>query len=1209
MARHASQRRAARSPATGAKKPQEQKQDEKKEQQKEGAKGPGKGAARLAARRPAWLQARMAVSQPGDALEQEAEQVARAVAKPDAKKDEGKAAKRLARKEIDAEAKLEKKREEQQAKAQAEADAGAKAQGAKDEATAKKGAEPEAAQRRPRISRAVELAQPLQRRAHATEPARAVEQAGADVERRIDVSRGGGTPLPPDARGDMEQRLGHDFSGVRVHADAGAESLAHQLDAEAFTVGQDVYFGAGRFAPGTAEGDHLLAHELTHVVQQGGAGPAAAAGDAARTVARAPKSDGAKKEESKLSEDGNEYKSGKDRVNKESKEFEIASVKIPAIKREFVTPKQGYVLPPRRDRTDGHRAAWDEAVVPEAGAALDKKLGKSNPVEVDGRQVWYLEIGSSKSYVAGTRETIAKRVARPYWTSGGKTQTFDVDHKLEWQLGGGDEVENLWLLHSSANRACGSIINAELESKVGALLADARAAGLKLPGTTAETIRGPNWTVRLMEVKGGANPNGSGTAYERADVAEGASLRPLNVLSHQQVQARKLAGTAEQFTLFTNSTGGRAIAIPAKDGKASLDKPVKLGSSFELTSISVDMANNQGTASGNAFRKSEHVTPLDGIKLSIVPHEAVAFGGTIAREGLKSQVESGMKAKGFSPIELLEAELGDGGIGARGFILPSIPALAGSPIDFAIDGGAVTISKTIAADAVKLPGPIQITGGALTVFAGSKGIGVEGSMGFEVEKLCTGSIKAGAGMAAGGAGFVLEGKCRVREDLFDPGTLEFRYEASEGAAKLSGSAELGIKTDKLKFVKSASGKVTVADDQWGVDGTVELDVPGAEEAKLTIGRAPDGTVTIGGKIAVGAKGPLEGGSIDATLEKGDQGWKAKGTGSADLAVPGLDSASVTIDYDDGAFTAIGNVAYKKGMLDGSVRAGVTNRAVDESGTPAGPPTPELTVFGKGTVSLQIAPWLKGTVGIELLANGEVEITGEVALPSSIDLFPEKRFDKNLFSIGIDIPIVGFTIMGQRIGIFATIGGGMDFSAGVGPGQLRDAKLAVKYNPAHEDQTEVDGSASFVIPADAGLTLKVHGGIGAGIPVVSATAGLEVAGKVGIEGEARADAQVHWNPRDGLKLHAEASLSAQPVFKFDVSGFVKVEIDLLLWEETLYEKRWSLASFEYGSDMKLGVKFPVDYDEQNGLDLSLDNIEVTYPQIDAGSLLGGLIDKL
>jgi len=80
-----------------------------------------------------------------------------------------------------------------------------------------------------------------------------------------------GRPLDGVLRKDMERRFGHDFSQVRVHVEAAAERSARDVQARAYTVGRDVVFGAGQFTPATTDGRRLLAHELTHVVQQRGA--------------------------------------------------------------------------------------------------------------------------------------------------------------------------------------------------------------------------------------------------------------------------------------------------------------------------------------------------------------------------------------------------------------------------------------------------------------------------------------------------------------------------------------------------------------------------------------------------------------------------------------------------------------------------------------------------------------------------------------------------------------------------------------------------------------------------------------------------------------------------------------------------------------------------------------------------------------------------
>lgn len=83
-----------------------------------------------------------------------------------------------------------------------------------------------------------------------------------------DVIASGGRPLEPDVRTDMEARLGHDFSDVRVHDDAAAHDSARAVNAHAYTVGSNVVFQRDSYDPSSSQGQTMLAHELTHVVQQ-----------------------------------------------------------------------------------------------------------------------------------------------------------------------------------------------------------------------------------------------------------------------------------------------------------------------------------------------------------------------------------------------------------------------------------------------------------------------------------------------------------------------------------------------------------------------------------------------------------------------------------------------------------------------------------------------------------------------------------------------------------------------------------------------------------------------------------------------------------------------------------------------------------------------------------------------------------------------------
>ncbi|MDH3599810.1 MAG: DUF4157 domain-containing protein, partial [Candidatus Tectomicrobia bacterium] len=95
-------------------------------------------------------------------------------------------------------------------------------------------------------------------------------QVSSATAANVQALKGGGSPLPQSTRAFFEPRFGVDFSQVRVHTDSRATETTKSIHARAFTVGRDIAFGTGRYAPHSHEGRQLLAHELTHVVQQNG---------------------------------------------------------------------------------------------------------------------------------------------------------------------------------------------------------------------------------------------------------------------------------------------------------------------------------------------------------------------------------------------------------------------------------------------------------------------------------------------------------------------------------------------------------------------------------------------------------------------------------------------------------------------------------------------------------------------------------------------------------------------------------------------------------------------------------------------------------------------------------------------------------------------------------------------------------------------------
>jgi hypothetical protein len=127
---------------------------------------------------------------------------------------------------------------------------------------------PVASQITPLVQRQVEEEEEEEEPIQAKQTGGQTLQVSPGLGEQIRSLRGGGRPLPQSTRNFYELRFGYDFSQVRVYSGSKAAETAREVNAQAFTIGQNVVFGAGHYAPDTASGKRLLAHELTHVLQQ-----------------------------------------------------------------------------------------------------------------------------------------------------------------------------------------------------------------------------------------------------------------------------------------------------------------------------------------------------------------------------------------------------------------------------------------------------------------------------------------------------------------------------------------------------------------------------------------------------------------------------------------------------------------------------------------------------------------------------------------------------------------------------------------------------------------------------------------------------------------------------------------------------------------------------------------------------------------------------
>ncbi|MBE8992714.1 DUF4157 domain-containing protein, partial [Nostoc sp. LEGE 12450] len=123
------------------------------------------------------------------------------------------------------------------------------------------------------VVKQINVSKPVQLRQGQTIQRRGViggEQPSTVLDKTINSARGSGQPIEASLQHSIGQAMGADFSGVRVHTGTQADKLAQSIQAEAFTTGQDVFFRQGKYEPESLRGQELIAHELTHVVQQNG---------------------------------------------------------------------------------------------------------------------------------------------------------------------------------------------------------------------------------------------------------------------------------------------------------------------------------------------------------------------------------------------------------------------------------------------------------------------------------------------------------------------------------------------------------------------------------------------------------------------------------------------------------------------------------------------------------------------------------------------------------------------------------------------------------------------------------------------------------------------------------------------------------------------------------------------------------------------------
>lgn len=1108
------------------------------------------------------------------------------------------------------------------------------------------------------------------------------DTASASVAQAIGAMQAGAAPgLDGATRGFMEGRFGRDFGAVRVHHGPRAEAAAAALGAHAFTVGNDIFFNRGQYQPHSSAGRHLLAHELTHTVQQGGS---------TGTVAR--------RRIQRLSEDrstqGGAGGSGSSRGGGDGADaptvFDISAVPgaqvditdanggrgtitvptlgLPAVAGAHKGTAGGLVTPiaatdsgrsvpvigspltftkpmPRRDANSVPAEVWTQSARADSGiqtgiknklnAKIAATLGAATIVE-NGVPVYYLKLAQGapnqvQVYI-GTVDELASSDAllRPQWSATGQplfgNDRFDADHFLEMQLGGADVGGNMWLLKASYNRSVGSRIASNMRTDLNAIVNQAKTMAA-IPEAqrpqSLDEVR-TQWNVTFARlVEGGNFDAAAPTFWTREQIRQGAHIDGLRLMNEADLVAAgiRLAPGQQptQIRIFPLLAGGLAKTLRLgpngtvqrpPDGELfkgiTLNSGIYIGGQLldaaesDLMTLNVTLLKTRRTEGEEVIeRKTGDVTVKRAPRLGIA--------GYLSRQSIVAAAGT-TRFKALSPLNF--ADLGvtpEGVLAGTGTVGSTKLLLPGLNVPLSLYGDRIGLNFPVPVENLSL-GPVSVTEAGLALGVGERGFFVEGYADFEIRSLGTGMVSA----ALTEAGPELSGNFNLAMDFLNPASVTANYNLATDS--FTAQATLGVQQGRLPGIDSGTVTVTLTRDTVGVNGTINLGGPLRGVVVNVTYNQTDGLRIDADNIQLPlASVPAVQNatlSVSASKTPDAENWSFAGHGSATLAVPGA-TGTLQIDYLDGALTLHGQGTVERGPASGTIDFIATNRQINAEGRPIeGPLADGINAWGRGSVTVRFGNLLSGTAGIEYTPDNRIILSGTIAMPPIYEMFPRREYTRDIFTLSPpEFPIWGVSLAGYGVGIFAFVDARVFFEAYVGPGQIRDAAVTATLDLDRPEDATVQGHGEFYVPAYAGLGLDVGGGLRARLAIAYAQGRVGLTGRLGVEAGAGALIDFDWNRSSGLSLSADLHVEATPKFELRATASVTVGVDLLVTDVEHTWGPWERELGSFGPDMTLGVRMPVRWTETNGLDLSLDNIDITPPQLDASTLMRDVFDRL
>jgi Domain of unknown function (DUF4157) len=1031
----------------------------------------------------------------------------------------------------------------------------------------------------------------------------------ADTMREISHSRGGGQLLASRTRTFMESSFGRDFSGVRIHTGAQANHWARMLNAQAFTTGRDIFFAPSKYAPNTTAGKRLLAHELTHVVQQQRTaslqqmtrGVAADAFEQeADTMAEAVRR-GKSAHVTMISpvmpataEDPSARFTVKAGEEKEKITVAIFVVDGKSIRVVFDWKK------PRKDPKDDE---FDEELVAEitpqmAGGTVLKKLKQAAAVVTEDKKVAEkvllemqrlgiysqpaakqlllsfakLERGTVGPATTFLRRELVKdpfRPRRPQASSitsamGKPPATEEVRHRFV-ERGPTREGEQRTSLSPFA-LVFYEAIPGQFRPRPSQPTEQERFPFREyvFEGAGGPLIVG----LGIVQVGGKEDGRDEGKIIEIIEVHERLGRDPQGLLRLMS-DARwpisdRLLGTKEGGGEGAGGTLSVNLTFSPRGIMLQLPRNARAGGTVRIT-VPRNVAST--TIPGLDFREATFtlgpdMRPTSGRLVARptlalirqrVPEVTFAVDAT-ARAHLDMRAPFRMRPFGDAEIHFQSQE---GQVSARATITPRPRFLRNARGEMIYENGELRGGVTFTSGALQLPIPgltVENVRGGITFT--NEGISGEGGATLKYRELGQADIIV---RSDNRRGLTVEGPFVVSLPGIQPVPGKVKYQDN----KLTGEVTLREKDFPEGLPLEQGTSVTVR----LVDGRIEASARGG----IRLGRVGRGKFTFNyenGRADLGAGiqldiAGLRGSTMRIYLRQ--HGLE----GELDIPIsserlPGL-SGILHAWYREGHFGGEARPSYRKGSLVGTA---IVRLQQLEDGS--------LAISGGGDVSARITPWLVGTVHVEITPAAEVNVQGEIRAPNEVPLFPPKPIGENKPFPRVTIPLFGFSIpVVGHVGLVAFIEGGVGFTAFIGPGVLRNITVVGSFSTQEEQTPAFDISGEFYLPAGAEATFFIAGGISLGALVA------EIEGSIRLDGGLGAQASLSVFPHIGYAngdYYFRGNWELQALAYLRLSGKAEAAIRVGVWrfKKRVWYDEWPLANWVFPLGLNVGLSGRMDY---------------------------------